>query len=112
MQLRFHTLREDLRGIVAVKPVEFSVDQTFQVFHRVFDLGGEQIVGHRAHGLAHIRNLVGVLHHDFVGLFLPQIGELAEHIVSCAEVQWHGLVRVVKALGGKQNMAEHLVLGI
>ena len=112
MELRLHTLGENLRRIVSVKPTEFPVNQTFQILHGVLDFRGEQVVGHRPHGLAHIGDFVGVLHHNLVGLFLPQIGEFRQHIVGGAEVQGHGLVRVGKALGGKKNMPEYLVLRI
>ncbi len=112
VQLRLYALDEGFRGIVSVKSVELAVDQTLQIFHGVFDLGSKQVVGHGADIFAHIRNEIGIGDDNFPGLFLTQIAEFFQHIVGGAEVQGHGLVRIVKALGGQQDMAEHLVLGI
>ena len=112
VQLGFHAFHHQLRGIVPVKTVEFGVDQIFQVFHGVLDFGSEQVVGDGTQRLAHVGDAVGVGDDHLAGLFLSQIGKFPQHIVRGAEVQGHILVRVVKALGGQQNVTENFVLGV
>ena len=70
VQLRLHALYHQLRGIVPVKAVKFSVDKIFQVFHGVFDFGSEQIVGDGTQRFAHVGDAVGVGDDYLVGFFL------------------------------------------
>ena len=70
MQLRFHALGDELRGILAIEPVELAINQGLQILHRVLNFGREQIVRHRPQGLAHIGNEIGVCNHHLIGLFL------------------------------------------
>ncbi len=112
MQLRLHPVHKNLGRMVPVEPAELGIDQVFQVLHGVFDFGGEKVVGHGPHGLAHIGDAVGIFHHDLMGLLLSQIGEFLQHLVGGVEIQGHILVRVVKALGGQQDVAEDLVLRV
>ena len=112
MQLRFHTLGDQLRGILSIKPVQLPINQAFQVLHGVFDFWCEQIVRHRPKGLAHIRNEVGIGHHHLVGFFRPQIAELLQHVVGGTEIQGVGLVRVIKALGVQKDMPKYFILRV
>ena len=112
VQLHFDALDEALGGIVAVEPVELAVDQILQVLHGVFDLGSEQIFRHGPQGLALIRDEIGIGDDHLEGLLRAQIAELPEHLVGGAEVQGVRGVAVLKALGGQQNVAEDLVLGV
>ena len=70
VQLRFHALGDELRGILAIEPVELAINQGLQILHRVLNFGREQIVRHRPQGLAHIGNEIGVCNHHLIGLFL------------------------------------------
>ena len=112
MKLGFHTLGKQLRRVVPIQSVEFTVHQRFQILHGVLNLRSKQVVGNRPQGLAHIRDFVGIGHHHFPGLFLPQIREFPKHFIRGAEIQRVILVRIVKALGGKQNVPENLILRI
>ena len=58
----------------------------------------------------HISNLVGVGYHDFKGLFLGQIVELIEHILSGAIVQRRLIVRILEAVAGLQHRPVDRVL--
>ena len=92
--------------------VPSSVDEAFEVLHRVFNGGGEQVMRHGADGIAHIGDEVRVLDNDLVRRLLPKIGKLPEHLVRRAQVEGQGLVRVVKALGRQQDVAEDLILRV
>jgi len=50
--------------------VEFSIDKIFQIFHRVFDLRGKQIMGHRTNIFTHVRNEIGIGNNHLIGLLL------------------------------------------
>ena len=112
MQLRFHTIYKEFGRVITVQAVKLAVNQTFQVFHRVFDLGGKQVMGHRTNGLAHIGDHIGIFDHNFVSLFFSQIGKFLQHFVRGTEIQGVRLVRIIKALGCQQDMAENLVFRI
>ena len=71
VQLCLHALGDELRGILAVEPVELAINQGLQVLYGVLDFGRKQIVGHRPQGLAHVGNEIGVCDHYLIGLFLP-----------------------------------------
>ena len=47
-----------------------------------------------------------------MGLFFPQVGKFRQHFIRRAEIQGIGAVRVLKALGGQENMPEDLILRI
>ena len=111
-QLRLHPLGDELRGIVSIEPVHFAIHQPLQILHGVLNGGGKEVVGHRAEGFAHIRNGVGVAHHHLIGLFRTQIGEFLQHFICSTEIQGVGLVAVVKALGGQEDVAVDLVLRV
>ena len=112
MEFCFHTLDKQFRGIVPIKPVEFSVDKVLQILHGVLDLGREQIVGHWPYFLAHIRDQVGIVDHHLMGLLRTQIAEFTKHLIGGAEIQGVGFVTILKALGSQQNMAENLILRV
>ena len=67
---------------------------------------------HRAQGLTHIRNHIGICDNHLIGLFFAQIGKFPEHLVGGAEIEGIILIRIVKALGGKENMPEYLILRV
>ena len=111
-QLRLHPLGDEFRGILPVEPVHLAVHQAFQILYRVLNGGGEQIVGDRPKGLAHVRNGVGIAHHHFIGLLRTQVGKLLQHFIRGAKIQRIGLITVVKSLGGQENMAVDLILRV
>ena len=112
VHLGVHALPDQLRRILAVKPVQLAVDKVLEVLDRVFDLRREQVVRHRPHGVAPVHDQVRVFDHDLVRLFLPQIAEFVQHLIRRAEVQRQRPVSVRHLLGRHEDMAVDLVLGV
>ena len=105
-------VHHDLGRLLAIQLVGLTPHQALQLPVRVLQLGGEQTLGQGLDGVAAVGDEVGVLHHHLMGLLLAQIGELLQHLVGGLEVDGQGRVRVVKALGGQQDVAVHLVLRV
>ena len=111
-QLHVDPVHHDLGGLVPVKLMCFPPYQPLQLPVGVLQFRGEQTLGQRLDGVAPVGNQVGVLHHHLVGLLLAQIGEFLEHLLGGFEVDGQGLVRVLKALGGQQDVAVDLILRV
>ena len=111
-QLRLDPVHHDLGRVLPVQVVGLAPDQPLQLPVGVLQLGGEQALGQRVDGVAAVGDEVGVLHHHLVGLLLAQVGELLQHLVGGLQVDGQRLVRVLKALGGQENVAVHLVLRV
>ena len=111
-QLHVNAVHYDLWRLIAVKLMGFPPHQALQFSVGVLQFGGEQALGQGLDGIAPVGNQVGVLHYHFVGLLLTQIGKLLEHLVRSFEVDGQGLVRILKALGGQQDMAVNLILRV
>ena len=112
VHLRLHALGDELRWVVPVEPVHLAVDQALQVLHGVLDGRGKEVVGHRANGIAHVGDEIGVVHHHGLSRLRAQVGEFLEHFVGGTEVEGQRSVAVLKALGGKQQAAIDLILGV
>ena len=76
------------------------------------DKGREVAPGHRPHLLDLVGDEVGVFHHHLEGLFLPQIGELLQHLRGGAHIQGRLVLRVGEALAGHNHLAEVRVFGV
>ena len=86
VKLRIHALDKQFRRIVTVETVELAVNQTFQVFYRILDLRGKQVMGHGPQCFTHIRDQIGIGNNDLIRLFLTQIAELFQHLIGGTEV--------------------------
>ena len=111
-QLHVNAVHHDLGWLVAVKLMGFPPHQALQFSVGVLQFGGEQALGQRLDGVAPVGNQVGVLHHHLVGLLLAQIGKLLEHLVRGFKVDGQGLIRILKALGGQQDVTVNFVLRV
>ena len=85
-------------------------DEAVQVLLGILQAGREQLAGQQLKGLNLVRHQPGVADHDLVGLLLPQIAELLQHLVGGLEVDGQGRVSVRELFRGQQDMAVHLVL--
>ena len=112
VELSIDALCDELRRVFAVQAAELAKDQGFQVLHGVFDLRGVEIVRQRTDPVAPVGDQIRIRDHDLIGLLLAQIGELAQHIVRRAEIERVFPVAVGEALGGQEDAAEDLVLGV
>ena len=111
-QLHVNAVHYDLGGLVAVKLMGFPPHQALQLSVGILQLRGEQALRQRLDRVAPVGNQVGILHHHLVGLLLAQIGKLLEHLVGGFKVDGQGLIRVLKALGGQQDVAVNFVLRV
>ena len=111
-QLGLDPVHHDLGRVLPVEVVGLAPHQPLQLPVGVLQLGGEEALGQGLDGIAPTGDQVGVFHHHLIGLLLAQIGELLEHLVGGLEVDGQVLVRVLKALGGQQDVAVDLVLRI
>jgi len=85
--------------------------QTIQVLLGVFQSRREQLARRQQLDLLHqIRNMAGIGHHHLIGLVLPQIGELLQHLVGGLEVDGQRRIGIRELLAGQQHMAIDLVL--
>ena len=109
-QLHVQAVHDQLRRVLAVEPVDLLPDEAVQVLLGILQAGREQLAGQQLKGLNLVRHQPGVADHDLVGLLLPQIAELLQHLVGGLEVDGQGRVSVRELFRGQQDMAVHLVL--
>ena len=111
-QLHLDAVGDEFGGIFSVKLMSFPPHQPLQFPVGILQLGGKQPLGQWVDGVAPVGDEVGVGHHHLPGLLLPQIGKLLEHLLRGFKVDGQGLVRILKALGGQQDMPVDLVLRV
>ena len=112
VHFRVDALLHKLRRGFAVEPVELAVDEGFQVLDGIFNLRREQIVRHGPQRLAPVNDAVRVLDDDLMRLFRAEIGEFLHHLICRAQIQRQRPVGVGHLLGGKQDVAENLILRV
>ena len=111
-QLQLDSILDDLRRILPVEFVCLAPHQVVQLLGGVFQLGGKQAIGQGLDLVAPGGHQLGVGDHHLVGLLLPQVGKLLQHLLGGAEVEGVGGIGIVKALGVQQDVAVGLVLRV
>ena len=111
-QFQFDSVLDDLRRILPVEFMCLAPHQVVQLLGGVFQLGGKQAIGQGLDLVAPGGHQLGVGDHHLVGLLLPQVGKLLQHLLGGAEVEGVGGIGIVKALGVQQDVAVGLVLRV
>ena len=109
-QLHVQPVHDELGRVFAVKAVDLFPDQAVQVLLGVLQLGREQLLGQQLELLDLVRHQAGIGHHHLIGFFLPQVGELLQHLIGGFEIDGQGLVGVGELFRGQEDVPEHLVL--
>ena len=112
VHLGVDALLHELGRVFAVEPVELAVDEGFEVLDRILDLRREQIVRHGPQRLTPVDDAVRVVDDDLARLFFAEIREFRHHFVRRPQIQRQRPVGVGHLLGGKQDVAEDLVLRV
>ncbi len=74
---------------------------------------GRAFVGaHRVNGLHHVRDHIGVLYHNLIGLVASQIRKLLQHLIRGMQVQRSLIIRILKASPCHDDTAVDLILRI
>ena len=111
-ELSVKALFHDLRQRISVDLTGTLVGDLHQLLLGSLDSRREGALGDRADVLDHVGNGVGVGDDHFLCLFLAQILEFRQHLLSSPQVE-HGLVlSVTEAHGGQDYLAENCVLGV
>ena len=111
-QLGVDPVHHNLGRLLSIELMGLPPDQTGQLSIRVLKLGGEQPLWERFDRIAPVGDQIGVFHHHLMRLLLSKIGKLLQHLVRSLEIDWQGLVGVLKPLRGQQDVPIYLVLWV
>ena len=109
-QFHIDAVNDNLRRIFSVKAMCFTPHQIPELPLGIFDGGGEQALGQRAEIIHPTGNGSRIFNDHLAGRLFAQIREFRQHFLGGTEIQGIFAVRIVKLLGGQQNMTVDLVL--
>ena len=66
----------------------------------------------RGDGFYHIRDLIGIFHHDLIGLVASEIVKFSEHLIRSMQKQRRLVIRIFKSPAGHDDTPVDLVLRI
>ena len=112
IQLPLQALFHHGRQIGTIDLMGSVIADSGQGLVTVFNDGGTLVRPHGRNAFAHIRDHIGVFHHDLVGLVTAQVRELLQHLLCRMKIQRRLLIRILEALARHDDTAVDLVLGV
>ena len=111
-QFNIQPVHDQRRRVLSVQPVDLLPHQTVQILLRVLQPGRKQLLRQQLKGLHLVRNQARIGNDHLIGLLLPQIRKLLQHLGGGLKVNRKRFVGIRKFFRGKKDMAIHLVLRV